>query len=226
MLAVFDLTEDQLPDDGQTLQWSCQAIRVFSRNRWCTLLGEKSKKNSVLHRSSHPISTLSTVIFWSNDLFVEMANSRSPSNFGVHMDHYESLLCRLPMFFMAFPFLCQCRCMDMPGRVQPHLYWSAECRGAAGGTIEVFEVQVETHQTGWQTLGKEDMVPRHHCVFLLSKLGGLRDSPGVTAGERKSAWPLGIYYMCIWWNTLWTFMRLHFQIVPNYKDRHIYATTS
>ena len=98
MLAVFDLTEDQLPDDGQTLQWSCQAIRVFPRNRWCTLLGEKSKKNSVLHRSSHPISTLSTVIFRSNDLFVEMANSRSPSNFGVHMDHYESLLCRLPMF--------------------------------------------------------------------------------------------------------------------------------
>ena len=37
-----------------------------------------------------------------------------------------------------------------------------------------------------------------HCVFLLSQLGGLRDSPGVTAGERKSAWPLGIYYMCIW----------------------------
>lgn len=39
---------------------------------------------------------------WSNDPFVEMANSRSPSNFGVHMDHSESVVCRLPMFFMAF----------------------------------------------------------------------------------------------------------------------------
>ena len=59
-------------------------------------------------------------------------------------------------------------------------------------------MQVETHQTGWKTIGKQDMVPRHIVCFceypicpFWSQLGGLRDSPGVTAGERKSAWPLG-----------------------------------
>ena len=98
---------------------------------------------------SHPISTLSTWLFdqvpWTliKRPLREMANSRSHQIWGSTWIIMNRLCARLPMFSWL-SFLCQCWCMDMPGRVQPHLYWSAECRGAAGGA--------ESRYIGWSSV--------------------------------------------------------------------------
>ena len=202
MLAVFDLTEDQLPDDGQTLQWSCQAIRVFSRNRWCTLLGE--------NRSRTASCTVVRIPFlhcqrWSFDQVLWTLIKRPLRPFVKFWVPHGSLwIGCVPAadFFMA-SFL-------VPVPVHGHAWTSSTASllkcwvswrsrwGRESLHWVIFDWSL--WGSGWNSSnrmgneGKRGDGATTHCVFLLSQLGGLRDSPGVTTGERKSAWPLGVVY--------------------------------